>query len=437
MLLLIDLRGKENILKTRDYLKEHFKINEALLDLCEHVLAELAPQFKAIDDTADFNQLKVLAAMQQNRLSDTHFAATTGYGYNDLGRDTLEQIYADVFRVEAALVRPQMISGTHAIATALFGNLRYGDALLALTGKPYDTLEKVIGIKAAKGSLAEQGVTYHQADLAPDGGVDYAAIRALITPQTKIAAIQRSKGYAWRRSFTVAEIGEMIAFVKRINPDIICFVDNCYGEFVDTTEPTEVGADLAAGSLIKNPGGGLAPVGGYIVGKAELVGNAAFRLTAPGVGKEAGPGLGLVQPMTQGLFLAPNVVAGALKGAVFAAAVFAKHGFAVNPASDEKRSDIVQAIQLNNAENIMAFCRGIQRAAPMDAFVTPEPWAMPGYNCPVIMAAGAFVQGSSIELSADAPMRPPFAAYLQGGLTWSHAKIGVMVALNALLMGCE
>ena len=415
------------------YLAEHFGISACILDLCESALSALSPRFREIDDIAEYNQLKVLAAMQKNKLSDACFASTTGYGYNDLGRETLERIYADVFRAEAALVRPQLISGTHAIATALFGNLRPGDELLSLTGKPYDTLEKVVGIKAARGSLAEYGVTYRQADWTPDGAIDYDAIKKSINRHTKIAAIQRSKGYAWRRSLTIDEIASLITFVKQIKPDVICMVDNCYGEFVDISDPCEAGADLIAGSLIKNPGGGLAPVGGYIAGKEAYVENAAFRLTAPGIGKDAGPTLGMTQSFAQGLFIAPNVVAGALKGALFAAAVFERCGFAVNPAVDEKRSDIVQAIQMGSAQLVSAFCQGIQRAAPVDSFATPEPWAMPGYDCPVIMAAGAFVQGSSIELSADAPMKPPYAVYFQGGLTWPHAKIGVIVAAHQVM----
>ena len=409
-----------------------FGIDARLVEFCRVAEADVRARFAEIDAIAEQNQYKVLHAMQKNKLSDVHFAATTGYGYNDLGRDTLEQIYADVFHTEAALVRPQMISGTHALTTALFGNLRAGDELVSAVGVPYDTLQGVIGIRPTKGSLAEHGIVYKQADLCEDGMPDWDALAQLITAKTKMVTIQRSKGYQWRHSFSVAEIGEIVQFVKNIRKDIIVMVDNCYGEFVETIEPSDVGADMVVGSLIKNPGGGLAPVGGYIAGTEECVENASFRLSPPGMGREVGPTLGITPILTQGLFLAPTVVSGAVKGAVLAAAVFEKLGFAVLPRADEARADIVQAIRLDAAENVVAFCRGVQRAAPVDSFVAPEPWDMPGYDNQVIMAAGAFVQGSSIELSADAPIVPPYIVYMQGGLTWFHAKMGVMMALQEM-----
>jgi len=408
-------------------------IDARVIDFCRKAEAEVHPRFAQIDAIAEQNQYKVIAAMQKNKLSDIHFAATTGYGYNDLGRDTLEQIYADVFHTEAALVRPQMISGTHALTTALFGNLRHGDEMVSAVGAPYDTLQGVIGMRPTKGSLAEHGIVYKQADLTADGGLDYEAIVRLITPKTKLVTIQRSKGYCWRHSFTVAEIGDIVRFVKDIRKDIIVMVDNCYGEFVEALEPSDVGADMVVGSLIKNPGGGLAPVGGYIAGTEECVENASFRLAPPGMGREVGPTLGLTSQLMQGLFFAPTVVSGAVKGAVLASAVFSGLGFDVLPTADEARSDIVQAIRLGSPENVIAFCRGIQGAAPVDSFVAPEPWDMPGYDDQVIMAAGAFVQGSSIELSADAPMTPPYIVYMQGGLTWFHAKLGVMAALDEMV----
>ncbi|MFT4144312.1 MAG: methionine gamma-lyase family protein, partial [Mobilitalea sp.] len=403
-----------------------------LLEFIEVIEGNLKERFEVIDRVAEVNQLKVLKAMQDNRLSDVHFAATTGYGYNDMGRDTLEKVYADVFKAEDALVRPQLISGTHALTIALSGNLRPGDEILSPVGKPYDTLEGVIGITPAKGSLAEYGITYAQVDLLADGGLDWEGIRAAIKPSTKLITIQRSKGYASRPTLSVHKIGELIRFVKEIKPEVICMVDNCYGEFVETMEPTEAGADLCVGSLIKNPGGGLAPIGGYIVGKAEYVENAAYRLTAPGLGKEVGATLGIIPSLFQGLFLAPTVVSGALKGAIFAANVYEKLNYKVHPNATEDRFDIIQAITLNSPEAVIAFCKGIQAAAPVDSYVSPEPWAMPGYNCDVIMAAGAFVQGSSIELSADAPIKPPYTVFFQGGLTWYHAKYGIVLSLQKL-----
>ncbi len=419
---------KEQLGKMYQDLSIDFKVQA----FCEDILENLEKRFGDIDTVAEYNQLKVIKAMQENRVSDIHFAATTGYGYNDLGRDTLEDVYASVFHAESALVRPQLTCGTHALTIALSGNLRPGDELLSPVGKPYDTLEGVIGITPSRGSLAEYGVTYSQVDLLPDGGFDYEGIKNAIHERTKMVTIQRSKGYATRPTLSVARIGELIAFIKNIKPDMICMVDNCYGEFVETIEPTDVGADLCVGSLIKNPGGGLAATGGYIVGKEEYVENAAFRLTSPGLGKEVGATLGINNQLYQGFFMAPQVVSGALKGAIFAANVYEKLGFSVIPNGTESRHDIIQAVTLGSAERIIAFCKGIQAAAPVDSFVTPEPWAMPGYNSDVIMAAGAFVQGSSIELSADAPIKPPYAVYFQGGLTWYHAKLGIMMSLQKL-----
>ena len=393
---------------------------------------ELKERFAKIDEIAEYNQLKVLKGMQDNKVSDIHFAATTGYGYNDLGRDTLEDVYASVFHAESALVRPQLISGSHALHISLSGNLRPGAELLSPVGKPYDTLEEVIGIRDSVGSLKEYGVSYRQVDLLPDGTFDYENIAKAINEKTKLVTIQRSKGYDPRPTFSVKQIGELIAFVKKIKPEVICMVDNCYGEFVETIEPTDVGADMIVGSLIKNLGGGLAPIGGYIVGKKECVDNAAYRLTSPGLGKEVGASLGVIQSFYQGFFMAPTVVSGALKGAVFAANIYEKLGFSVIPNGTESRHDIIQAVTFNNPDAMIAFCEGIQAAAPVDSYVTPEPWAMPGYDSDVIMAAGAFVQGSSIELSADGPIKPPYAVYFQGGLTWYHAKLGILMSLQKL-----
>ena len=407
-------------------------ISPSVYEYGQAVELELKERFAAVDEIAEINQLKVLKAMQDNRVSDIHFAATTGYGYNDLGRDTLEAVYASAFHGESALVRPQLISGTHALHIALSGNLRPGDELLSPVGKPYDTLEEVIGIRPSSGSLKEYGVSYRQVDLLPDGGFDYEGIRAAINERTRLITIQRSKGYATRPTLSVAGIGELIKFVKQIKPDVICMVDNCYGEFVEPAEPTDVGADMIVGSLIKNPGGGLAPIGGYIVGREDCVERASFRLSAPGLGKEVGASLGLNQSFFQGLFLAPTVVAGALKGAIFAANIYERLGFGVFPDGGQSRHDIIQAITFGTPEGVVAFCQGIQAAAPVDSFVSPEPWAMPGYDAEVIMAAGAFVQGSSIELSADGPIKPPYAVYFQGGLTWYHAKYGILMSLQRL-----
>ena len=407
-------------------------VSPQVLRFGEEVLDSLRDRFAQIDAVSEYNQHKVIAAMQKNRVNATHFAATTGYGYDDEGRDNLERVYADCFHTEAALVRPQITCGTHALAVALSANLLPGDELLSPVGRPYDTLEEVIGIRPSKCSLAEYGVTYREVALTADGGFDYEGIRAAIGPRTKLVTIQRSKGYATRPSFSVAQIGELIAFCKSCKSDVICMVDNCYGEFVELQEPSDVGADMIVGSLIKNPGGGLAPIGGYICGTIACVERCAYRLSAPGLGQEVGANLGLMPSFYQGLFLAPTVVAGALKGAVFAANIYEKLGFKVIPSGSETRHDIIQAVELGSREAMLAFCKGIQLAAPVDSYVTPEPWAMPGYDDEVIMAAGAFVQGSSIELSADGPIREPYAVYFQGGLTWYHAKLGILMSLQKL-----
>ncbi len=408
-------------------------ISRKVLEFGLEIEKELKGRFDAVDETAEYNQMKVIGAMQKARVSDIHFAATTGYGYNDLGRDVLEEVYTRAFHGEAALVRPQLISGTHALHVALSGNLRPGDELLSPVGKPYDTLEEVIGIRDSAGSLKEYGVVYRQVDLLADGSFDYEGIKKAVNERTKLVTIQRSKGYAARPTLSVKQIGELIAFIKGIKPDVICMVDNCYGEFVERTEPTDVGADMIVGSLIKNPGGGLAPIGGYIVGQKDCIDRASYRLSAPGLGKEVGASLGLNQSFFQGLFLAPTVVAGALKGAIFAANIYERLGFFVIPDGKESRHDIIQAVTLGTPEAVVAFCQGIQAAAPVDSFVTPEPWDMPGYDAPVVMAAGAFVQGSSIELSADAPIKEPYAVYFQGGLTWYHAKLGILMSLQKLM----
>ncbi len=393
----------------------------------------LKERFEAIDCTAEYNQLKVIHAMQENRVNAECFNYVSGYGYDDYGRDTLEKVYASVFHTESALVRPQITCGTHALSLALAANLRPGEELLSAAGKPYDTLEEVIGIRPSNGSLAEYGVTYRQVDLLSDGSFDFDGIKSAIHEKTKIVTIQRSKGYQTRPSFSVGQIGEVIQFVKEIKPDVICMVDNCYGEFVETIEPSDVGADMVVGSLIKNPGGGLAPIGGYIAGREDLIENCGYRLTSPGLGREVGATLGVTQSFYQGLFLAPTVVASALKGAVLAANIYEKLGYKVVPNASESRHDIIQAVELGTPEGVISFCRGIQAAAPVDSYVSPEPWAMPGYDSDVIMAAGAFVQGSSIELSADGPIKPPYAVYFQGGLTWPHAKLGILMSLQYLV----
>ena len=411
---------------------EEMGISPEVYSWCGKILKDLEKRFEGIDKTAEVCQLKVLKAMQKNRLSERHFESSTGYGYNDDGRDIIEKIYADVFHTDDALVRPHITCGTHALTIALSGNLRPGDELLAPAGKLYDTLEEIIGIRDCRGSLKEYGVTYRQVDLKEDFSFDYDGIRNAITDKTKIAAIQRSKGYDPRPSFSVEEIGELISFIKSIRPDIICMVDNCYGEFTEEIEPSDVEADMCVGSLIKNPGGGLAPIGGYIAGTAECVENAAYRLTAPGLGKELGASLGVNRSFLQGLFLAPTVTASAEKAAVFAAEIYSRLGFETIPGPDEKRHDIIQAVIFRDPQKLIKFCEGIQRGAAVDSFVVPEPWDMPGYSDRVIMAAGAFISGSSIELSADGPLREPYTAYFQGGLTWPSAKFGIMMSLQSL-----
>ena len=396
---MIESTNEENV--TIQNIYRQLGISDQVYGFSQEILAQLRPRFDEIDKNAEYNQLKVLKAMQDNNVSEACLLGTTGYGYNDLGRETLEAVYASVFHTEDALVRPQITCGTHALALALISNLRPGDELLSPVGKPYDTLEEVIGIRPSKGSLAEYGISYRQVDLLANGDFDYNGIRAAVGEKTRLVTIQRSKGYQTRPTLSVKRIGELISFIKSINPDIICMVDNCYGEFVERIEPTDVGADMVVGSLIKNPGGGLAPIGGYIAGKKECVENAAYRLTSPGLGKEVGASLGILRDFYQGLFLAPTVTAGALKGAIFAANIYEKLGFQVVPNGTESRHDIIQAVTFGTAEGVIAFCKGIQAAAPIDSFVAPEPWDMPGYDAPVTMGAGAFVAGSSIELSAD------------------------------------
>ena len=408
-------------------------ISRKVFEFGKQVRNELTDRFVEIDKVAEYNQLKVLQAMQENRVSEACLYGTTGYGYNDIGRDTLEKVYASVFQTEDALVRPQITCGTHALALALLSNLRPGDELLSPVGKPYDTLEEVIGIRPSKGSLKEYGISYRQVDLLPDGSFNYPEIEKALNDKTRLVTIQRSKGYQTRPTLSVKRIGELIAFIKARKPDVLCMVDNCYGEFVETCEPSQVGADMVVGSLIKNPGGGLAQVGGYIAGKKECVENAAYRLTSPGLGKEVGASLSVLPSFYQGLFLSPTVTASALKGAVYAANLYEKLGFLVLPNGKESRHDIIQAVTFQNPEGVIAFCQGIQSAAPVDSFVTPEPWDMPGYDSQVIMAAGAFVSGSSIELSADGPIKPPYSVYFQGGLTWQHAGFGILKSLQALV----
>ena len=409
-----------------------FGIDQDIFEFGEKALSNLESRFKQVDLTAEKNQLRVIRAMQENKVSSECFNGSTGYGYDDYGRTTLEKVYASIFHTEDALVRPQITCGTHALALALMSNLRPGDELYSPAGKPYDTLEEVIGIRPSKGSLAEYGITYAQTDLLPDGTFDYENIPKKINSSTKLVTIQRSKGYQTRPTFSVKQIGELISFIRGIKPDVTIMVDNCYGEFVEDFEPSDVGADMVVGSLIKNPGGGLAPCGGYICGTKDCVENAAYRLTSPGLGKEVGASLGILNTFYQGLFFAPIVTASALKGAIFAANLYEQLGFSVVPNGSEDRHDIIQAVKLGSAKGVEAFCQGIQAAAPVDGYVVPEPWDMPGYDDPVIMAAGAFVQGSSIELSADGPIRPPYAVYFQGGLTWPHAKLGILKSLQSL-----
>lgn len=407
-------------------------ISDEVFNMAAPILESLKERFARIDETADYNQMKVLKALQDNRVSECCMLGTTGYGYNDIGRDTLEKVYADVFHAQAALVRPQITCGTHALALALMSNLRPGDEILSVVGKPYDTLEEVIGIRPSKGSLKEYGVTYKQVDLIDNKDFDFDKIKESINSKTKLVTIQRSKGYQTRPSLSVEQIGTLIKFVKSIKEDIICMVDNCYGEFVERIEPTDVGADMCVGSLIKNPGGGLAPIGGYIVGNKECVENAAYRLTSPGLGKEVGASLGILKDFYQGFFLAPTVVAGALKSAIFAANLYESKGFKCIPDAGEERHDIIQAVTLGSKERVIAFCQGIQSASPVDSFVSAEPWDMPGYDSQVIMAAGNFISGSSIELSADAPIKEPYAVYFQGGLTFSHGKFGILKSMQTL-----
>lgn len=408
-------------------------ISRKVYEYGEKIWEALSGRFQEIDRISEYNQIKVIAAMQNQKVSEACLLGTTGYGYNDLGRDTLEKVYADIFHTEDALVRPQITCGTHALALALLSNLRPGDELLSPVGKPYDTLEEVIGIRPSRGSLKEYGISYSQVDLLSDGSFDYENIRKAIKPCTKLVTIQRSKGYQTRPTLSVERIGDLIRFIKEIRSDIICMVDNCYGEFTETIEPSDVGADLVVGSLIKNPGGGLAPIGGYLAGKKECIENAACRLTTPGLGREVGASLQALPSFYQGLFLAPSVTANAMKNAIFAANIYEKLGFSVVPNGTEPRYDIIQAITFGKPEGVIAFCRGIQQAAPVDGHVTPEPWDMPGYDSPVIMAAGAFVSGSSIELSADGPIKPPYTVYFQGGLTWQHGKFGIMKSLQSLV----
>ena len=430
---------RKQIMNNKIQIQEELKELYLSMGLSEEVQAlgkeaeeALSERFQEIDRVARFNQMKVLKAMQECRVAEQHFATSTGYGYNDDGRDVLEKVYAGTFHTEDALVRAQITCGTHALHLALAANLRPGDELYSPVGKPYDTLEEVIGIRPSACSLAEYGVTYAQTDLLPDGGFDWDNIRRSINERTKVVTIQRSKGYDSRPTLSVDRIGELIRFIKEIKPEVIVMVDNCYGEFIETREPSDVGADMVVGSLIKNPGGGLAPVGGYIAGRKDCIERCAYRLTSPGLGKEVGASLGLNQTFFQGLFLAPAVSAGALKGAVFAAYIYEKLGFKVIPGSGESRHDIIKAVELKTPEGLKAFCKGIQMAAPVDSFVVPEPWAMPGYDSEVIMAAGAFVQGSSIELSADGPLRPPYTVFFQGGLTWDHARFGILMSVQQM-----
>ena len=431
-MLLMKKAGKGLVLKMDNIYLDCFGIDKKVLDFASDILDGLKERFNDIDDTAEYNQLKVLSAMQAENISEAHLHGSTGYGYDDAGRDSLEKVYAGVFKTEDALVRPQIVSGTHAINVALSGNLRPGDELLSPAGRLYDTMDEIIGIRPSSGSLKEYGISYRQAELKDDGTFDYEAVKRSINDKTRLVSIQRSKGYDSRPSFSVKEIGELIAFIKGIKPDVICMVDNCYGEFVEKEEPSELGADMVVGSLIKNPGGGLAPCGGYIAGKKEYVENAAYRLTSPGLGKEVGATLGVNPLMYQGLFLAPTVVSGALKGAVFAAELYGRLGFKTVPGGKDERTDIIQAVELGTPERLLAFCEGIQAAAPIDSFVKPVADAMPGYDSEVVMAAGAFVQGSSIELSADGPLREPYNVFFQGGLTWPHAKLGMIKSLQCL-----
>ena len=418
--------------ETKELLKGFYGLDNETFKLSEEVIKDIEPQFEKIKKVREYNQYKVLKAMQEARLSDNHFNWTTGYGYNDIGREKVEEIYANVFGTEDALVRPIIVNGTHALSLCVQGLVRPGDEILSVTGAPYDTLQGVIGIREEKGCLKEFGVTYNQVDFLEDGNIDLEGIKDKINNKTKLVMIQRSKGYAWRKSLTIEDIKEAVEVVKSVNKDIIVMVDNCYGEFLDTKEPTEVGVDIMAGSLIKNPGGGLALTGGYIVGKKDLVEMISYRLTTPGIGKECGLTFGTTRTVLQGLFMAPYITSQAVMGAIFCARAFEKLGYDVLPKYDDLRSDIIQVVRLNNAKEVISFCQGIQEAAPVDSYVKPEPWAMPGYDSDVIMAAGAFIQGSSIELSADAPIRPPYNVYFQGGLTFDHSKMGVLKAIQSM-----
>ncbi len=418
---------------TFQLLNQEFHIHEAVLNEAAKAELQVEDIYRELDDIMAYNQYKILAAFQKNRISDMHFSWNTGYGYNDPGREALEKVYADIFKTDAALVRPIIVNGTHALTLTLTGILRPGDELIYCTGNPYDTLEEVIGIRGeGKGSLKDFGITYKQVELKADGSIDLEALREAISSKTRMVTVQRATGYGWRKAITIPEIEEWTTFVKTLRSDIICMVDNCYGEFLDVKEPTEVGVDVVAGSLIKNPGGGLALTGGYIAGRSDLIEVISYRMTSPGIGGECGLTFGQTRTMLQGLFIAPKTVNGAVKGAILCAKVFENLGFDVCPKPEDKRSDIIEAVKLGNPESVVAFCEGIQAAAPVDSHVTPVPWAMPGYEDPVIMAAGAFVQGSSIELSADAPIRPPYIVYFQGGLTYEHSKFGVIKALQAL-----
>ncbi len=420
--------------RSEAFLKSEFGIDESVLRISNMAEKEIERVFKSIELVREYNQIKVIKAMQSNNVSDSHFGGTTGYGYDDRGRDVLDSVYADVFKAEDALVRHNIVSGTQALAICMYGNLRPGDELLSITGKPYDTLEEVIGIRGeGGGSLKEFGITYKQVELLPEGDINIEGIKEAISDKTKMVLIQRSRGYSWRSSIKLDQMERVISFIKELKSDIIVMVDNCYGEFVEEKEPIEVGADIAAGSLIKNPGGGLAPTGGYIVGKEEYVRKAAYRLTCPGLGKHVGSTLGHNRLLFQGLFMAPHVVAESLKGAVYCAEIMRRLGIISSPGPEEKRGDIIQAIRFNNAESLIAFCQGIQKGSPVDAYVTPQPWDMPGYESPVIMAAGTFIQGASIELSADAPIKEPYIAYMQGGLVYEHVKLGVTIAVQKLL----
>ncbi|MBZ4655551.1 MAG: Aluminum resistance family protein [Thermoanaerobacter sp.] len=416
---------------TKKFLQNNFHINSKIIEVIEKAEKDCHPVFRKIDKTVEYNQYKVIYHFQKNKLSDIHFNGTTGYGYGDIGRETIEKIYAGIFAAEDALVRPQIVSGTHAIALCLFGNLKPNEELISACGRPYDTLEEIIGIKGeGRGSLKEYGVIYKEIPLLNDGKIDIESVKKAITSKTKMVMIQRSKGYDYRKSLKIEDIEKAIGEIKKVKEDVIIFVDNCYGEFTEIKEPTEVGADIIAGSLIKNIGGGIAPTGGYVVGKKELVENASYRLYAPGIGKEVGPSLDLNRLILQGLFFAPQVVGQALKGAVLLAKIMSDLGYEVTPKYDEERTDIVQAIKFKTAEELISFIQGIQMGSPVDSHVIPEPWDMPGYQDKVIMAAGGFIQGSSIELSADAPIREPYIAYVQGGLTYPQVKLAMAIALN-------